>query len=73
MIHTQAFYIAGLEDPDTAKGSAIGAMIMFLIACGLSIVGIMKDGEDKKEEIDNVGAEGFQLNTSVPEYGSRYD
>ena len=73
MINYQSFYIAGLTDPDTAKHSAVGAMIMFIIGFGLSILGIKKDGEAKKEEIEAVGEEGYQLNNEVPDYGSRYD
>lgn len=73
MINYQSFYIAGLSDPATCKSSAIGAMIMFIIVFGLSIVGIKKDGEAKKEEIEAVGEEGYQLNNGVPDYGSGYE
>ena len=73
MISTQSFYIAGLEDPEKAKGSAFGAMFMFILTFGASIYGIHHDAASKQEEIQPEGGEGYQLNTGATEYGSRYD
>jgi len=75
MISSQPFYMAGIEDPVAAKGSAFGAMVFFLVTFGLSVFGIFYNSSHKKEEMKGVGPEGYQLNVGdVPQYGaSRYD
>lgn len=65
MIHTQSFFISGIDDPELAKESAFGAMTMFIVTFVLSIVGIFYDNNFKKshtEESENM-AEGYVLNT----------
>jgi hypothetical protein len=74
MLSTQPFFIAGIEDIDVCKGSAMGAMFMFLGAFVLSVAGIYYDKANPKAESGPDMPEGYSLN-SVPqtEYGSRMD
>jgi len=69
IIHTQGFYIAGLEDEEKGIQSAFGAMVMFLVTFVASCYGIHVDNSNKIEEIPN-SAEGYQLNQGPV---SRYD
>ena len=67
----QPFFISGIEDTDHAKGSAIGAMIMFFITLILSVYNIYNASPDKDDlEIEN--AEGYQLNNGATDYGTRH-
>ena len=71
MISSQSFYIAGLEDPEEAKASAFGAMGMFIFTFFASLGGIFYDANFKKEEIPvEDAAEGYQLSSDVPSYGT---
>lgn len=72
MIHTQPFFIAGLEDYEVAKSSAFGAFFAFVAVFLLSIVGIFYDSNYKKEPIaDDEAAEGYQLSRGdMPTYGT---
>jgi hypothetical protein len=80
MIHTQAFFIAGLDDPDLAKESAFGAMSMFFVTFLLSMAGICYDNTVKKSStMDNdemmttttAAEQGYVLTTgNPPEYGT---
>jgi len=70
MINKQAFFISGMEDPQTASGSAFGAMIMFVVTFVFSLYGIYYESA-KAAELEAEGSEGYQLNTGAPEYGSR--
>lgn len=74
IIHTQPFFIGGLDNPDEAKASAFGACIMFLVTFGLSVIGIFCGPKSDKEAVEAAEApEGYVLNTGdVPEYGSQY-
>jgi hypothetical protein len=65
MIHTQSFFIAGLDDPQLAKESAFGAMTMFAVTFVLSILGIFYDNNFKKTGMEETEheAEGYVLNT----------
>mmetsp|Transcript_20637 Transcript_20637/g.25523 ORF Transcript_20637/g.25523 Transcript_20637/m.25523 type:complete len:102 (+) Transcript_20637:195-500(+) len=60
MITLQPFFIAGIEDVETAKSSSFGAMGMFIFTFVASIFGIYHDSKQKQEEIEN--PEGYQLN-----------
>lgn len=73
MIHTQPFFIGGLDNPDEAKASAFGACMMFLVTFGLSVIGIFCGPKsDKGAEQTDEAPEGYVLNTGdVTEYGSR--
>lgn len=74
MISKQAFFIAGVDDPDTMGSSAWGAMVMFICTFALSIYGMYHDSASKEVDgVEAVGAEGYQLNTGANDYGSRYD
>ena len=75
MVSKQPFFIAGLEDPDKAKDSAFGAMIMFCLTLAYSIYSIFTTNPDnEKEELgEGSGMEGYQLNTGVADYGARLD
>lgn len=70
MLKHQAFFISGIEDVDTASGSAFGAMIMFVLTFVFSLYGIYYDST-KQSEIASDDAENYQLNTGATEYGSR--
>ncbi|GKY98528.1 hypothetical protein MPSEU_000809900 [Mayamaea pseudoterrestris] len=58
MIHTQPFFIAGLDDPSENRSSAFGAMFMFLITFCLSIAGIWYDGQHKAEPMMEKDVDG---------------
>jgi len=75
MISKQAFFIAGVDDPDTMESSAWGAMVLFMLTFALSLYGMYYDSSSKQDVdgIEAVGAEGYQLNTGTNDYGSRYD
>jgi len=67
MLTNQPFYISGIDDVDTARDNAFGAMIVFAVTFFLSLVGLHHDSRSKREDMD-VGEEGYTLNQ-----GSRYD
>jgi len=51
MLHTQPFYVAGIDDVESAETSAFGAMGMFLFTFVASIFGIWYDSQHKAEPI----------------------
>mmetsp|Transcript_18491 Transcript_18491/g.25443 ORF Transcript_18491/g.25443 Transcript_18491/m.25443 type:complete len:101 (-) Transcript_18491:90-392(-) len=68
----QPFFIAGIEDEDTAIKSAWGAMATFIVTFIISLIGIQRDSQNKIQEPDT--PEGYSLNPGgATEYGSRYD
>jgi hypothetical protein len=69
MIHSQPFFIGGLEEPEHAKKSAFGAMFMFLFTLAASIGGIYYDAKKKAEE--PVGPTAYELSKeNFPQYGT---
>mmetsp|Transcript_3739 Transcript_3739/g.4310 ORF Transcript_3739/g.4310 Transcript_3739/m.4310 type:complete len:103 (-) Transcript_3739:114-422(-) len=72
MFHFQPFYILGLgEDVETAKGSAMGACVAFIVIFLLSVVGIIYDSSSQKDVTTEDPAEGYQLSKGdVPNYGT---
>jgi hypothetical protein len=79
MFHTQPFFISGIENVDSAKESAFGAMSMFLVTFLLSMAGICYDNTVKKsstmdnddERMTTAAEQGYVLTTgNPPEYGT---
>ena len=75
MIHTQPFFIGGINNDAQAQTSAFGAMGMFIFTFLASIGGIYYDANFKKEPLPQEGengAEGYQLSKgdNVPTYGT---
>ena len=72
MIHTQSFFIAGIEDAEEARKSAFGAMAMFLVVLVFSLLGIWYDGVNKVEPLEDEEDEAeYQLSQDdVPTYGT---
>ncbi len=69
VIHSQPFFIAGVDDPEHAETSAFGAMFMFLFTFAASIAGIWYDTKKKSEQ----PAEGTPYELSkenFPQYGA---
>ncbi|EEC51020.1 predicted protein [Phaeodactylum tricornutum CCAP 1055/1] len=73
MIHTQSFFIAGIDDADKARASAWGATGMFLATFVASVGGIWYDSQKKEPSIESYGEpeSEYQLQPEyVPNYGT---
>ena len=71
MIHTQPFYIPGLENDEQARANAFGAMGMFLFTFVASLAGIWYDSQYKKEPASEGDETEYQLSQGdVPTYGT---
>lgn len=70
LLTKQPFLISGIDDYDTAKDSALGAMGLFAVTLVYSIYKVYNPTE-VKEEIEAYGMEGYQLNTGATSYGTR--
>lgn len=68
MIHTQPFFIQGIEDAEEARSSAFGAMGMFLFTFLASLLGIWYDSQYKAEPLSDEAE--YQLSTDQPTYGA---
>jgi hypothetical protein len=60
MVHSQPFFIAGIEDAEEARANAFGAMGMFLVTFFASIGGIWYDSKSK-ESVVAAGESGYYL------------
>lgn len=72
VIHTQPFFIAGIEDESKARANAFGAMGMFLVTFLASVGGMYYDSQNKVEHMVDAGEEGeYRLAPGdVPTYGT---
>ena len=74
MLHTQPFFIAGIEDAGEAKSSAFGAMAMFIVTFISSLLGLWYDSQNKVDEtVSSSGAPEAEYHLStghVPTYGT---
>ena len=73
MIHTQSFFIAGLEDVEEARTNAFGAFGMFIFTFAVSLVGIWYDSQYKSEPVSDSTepeAEYRLAQGDVPTYGT---
>jgi hypothetical protein len=75
MISRQAFYIPDVHDPETARASAFGAMIMFIVIFALSFfyvtfVDRSSSSSTKESDADSTGSEGYLLSTDSTKYGT---
>ena len=74
MLSTQPFFIGGIEDPETARNNAFGAMAMFIVTFAASIAGIYYDSNHKVESTGSVEGEPeseYQLaQDNVTSYGT---
>ena len=48
LVHSQPFFIAGIEDAEEARANAFGAMGMFLVTFFASLAGIWHDSKSKE-------------------------
>jgi hypothetical protein len=73
MITTQPFFIAGIEDPEEARASAVGAFAMFVFTFVCSGLGIWYDSQNKQEPLESGenGEAEYQLSGTgdFPNYG----
>uniref|UniRef100_A0A7S0GJU4 Uncharacterized protein n=1 Tax=Proboscia inermis TaxID=420281 RepID=A0A7S0GJU4_9STRA len=53
MVTKQPFYVGGLDDEDSAKESAFGAMGTFIFTFILSVIGIIYDSKNQDTEIED--------------------
>ena len=74
LVSTQSFFINGIDDAESAKTSAFGAMGMFCVTFLLSIYGIYHDANNKADSIEEA-PEGYALQGgATTDYGTgRYD
>lgn len=72
MIHSQSFFISGIEDAEEARASAWGATGMFLVTFLASLAGIWYDANYKKEGVEEESEESeYHLQSdNVPTYGT---
>ena len=70
MIHTQPFFIGGLENVEEARSNAFGAMGMFLVTFVASMIGIWYDSQFKSEVVVDSAEAEYQLSTDQPTYGA---
>ena len=70
MLEKQPFFMTGFDDPEEAKNNAYGAMGLFALTFVYSMYKVYNPAEAKEEQ-EAVGMEGYQLNTEVPNYGTR--
>jgi len=70
MLHTQPFFIAGIEDQGHAETSAFGAMGTFVFTFLASLVGIWYDSHHKAEPIEGEEAEYHLSTDTPPTYGT---
>mmetsp|Transcript_17177 Transcript_17177/g.20985 ORF Transcript_17177/g.20985 Transcript_17177/m.20985 type:complete len:91 (+) Transcript_17177:140-412(+) len=68
LLAKQPFFITGIDDFDTARENANGAMGLFVVTLAYSLYKIYFP--TKEDTIDTSGPEGYQLNTGATEYGS---
>ena len=72
MLNSQPFFVAGVEDPGTARNNALGAFFMFISTFILAAVGIWYDAKDKQDsiEIEGHSETEYQLAGDFPNYGT---
>jgi hypothetical protein len=75
MLSKQAFFIPDVHDPETARDSAFGAMIMFIVIFVLSftyvtLVDRSSSSSNKESDADSTGSEGYLLSTDNTKYGT---
>ncbi len=75
MLSKQAFFIPDVHDPETARNSAFGAMIMFIVIFVLSftyvtLVDRSSSSTNKESDADSTGSEGYLLTTDSTKYGT---
>ena len=70
MIHSQPFFLAGLDNDEEARANAFGAMFMFLFTFVASLAGIWYDNQYKVEPMEENGSEYHLSQGDVPTYGA---
>jgi hypothetical protein len=70
MIHTQPFFISGIEDMAEARASAWGATGCFLVTFLASMGGLYYEANYKKEPVDDEEAEYHLQSDNIPTYGT---
>jgi hypothetical protein len=70
MIHSQPFFIAGIEDAAVARASAWGATGCFLVTFLASMGGLYYDANNKPEVVDDAEADYHLQSDNVPTYGT---
>lgn len=73
MIHSQSFFIGGLENDEEARSNAFGAMGMFLFTFVASLVGMWYDSQYKAEPVTDEEEDEGEYHLSqgeMPSYGT---
>jgi hypothetical protein len=70
MIHTQPFFIKGIEDPAEATASAWGATGLFLLTFLASMGGLYYDANNKPEVVDEAEADYHLQSENATNYGT---
>lgn len=72
LLSTQPFFITGIQNLDTAKSSALGALTLFVVLFVCSIFGLWKSARD--EMLDNRGRGSYgRLNNGGGELNINMD
>jgi hypothetical protein len=68
MIHTQHFFIAGIDDAEEARTSAFGAMFCFLVTFVASLGGIWYDAQSQRQQYSKSDYDDYPSNGSETDY-----
>lgn len=66
LVHSQPFFIAGIEDAEEARANAFGAMGMFLVTFIASLAGIWHDSKSKNSVMAGGEAEYYLSQGDMP-------